>query len=424
MKTHHSILSITLPPATALILGWLAVPPAHSREMSGPQIEIEAKFVEVSQKNLKELGFDLFLEYYSSISQQVIQPGGVSPQALGTFTVNPPSNLPKTGDIEMCISPKLLEMAGLATHQVLGSPRVTTKSAQRAVTDVLRDLKLTVTPRLSSDRTGIEMNLLPEVPEFTRWSVDAFGTVAFGQVGGSERITRDVKITETRTVDRPVTVLVPFDNGFQIVNREETRLVPTQETTTRTEQVTERQSINRLGDVAGGGGLRVNYMFNPYVGLNVRGEVIGGRDTLGLVTGSVFGEIPTNWPVTPTWSLGGGVLFPCAEPVMDVGLGLKKRVTPDFDVFSEVHLITDFGRTTFGEFNVGASFPLGRKVPTGAEVSSGETVVLSGTSTRSARAPELGRIPVIAHVFRKRGGSQEKRDLLIFVTPQMITPAE
>lgn len=258
------------------------------------------------------------------------------------------------------------------------------------------------------------MNVVPTVTDFTHWSVDAFGTVAFGQVGGSVRTTRDIVVKDTRIVDVPTKVLVPFDNGFQIVDQQETRLVPTEVTTHHTETINGRRDINRLDDIAGGGGLRVNYMFNRYVGVNVRGEVLGGRDTLGLVTGSVFGEYDGCWPFIPTYSVGGGVLLPCATPVADFGLGIKKHINSCFDVFTEAHLITNFGRTTFGEFNVGASFPLGH-------------APVTTTYNTDATAPEtkptpLGRIPVLAHVFRQRTGPIERRNILIFVTPTIVNP--
>lgn len=408
----------------ALGLALLLVPPARTREISPPQIEIEAKFVEVTQSNLKDLGFDWLLNYNTSIPRQVIQPGGVSPKAVGTFEVKAPAHLPRTGDIQVLISPQVLgtflrkTTAERSQPNQLGEPRVTTQSGQMAAINVLRDLPavLDARPEVSGDGSTIRMKLVPQVSEFTPWSVDAFGTVAFGTVGGSERTTHDVTIKETRLVDEPTTVTVPFGNGNQIVDRQEIRFVATEKTTKRTETVSERRDINRLGDFAGGGGLRVNYKFNRYLGMNVRGEVLGGRDTLGLVTGSVFGEYDGCWPFIPTYSLGGGVLFPRTTPVMDVGLGLKKHINCCFDVFTEAHLITNFGRTTFGEFNVGASFPLGR--------APAATTDTGGGAAPEPEPPTLGRIPVIAHLFRKNTGPVEKRDIVIFVTPRLVHPTE
>lgn len=289
---------------------------------------------------------------------------------------------------------------------------------------ILRDVgvNLKVEPKASSDQY-IGMTVTPEVIEFRPWSIDAFGTVAFGNVEGSERTTREVTVNGKRVVTRQETVLVPFDNGQQRGTREEIRDIQTEENFQRTNRVSEMRDFNRLGDAAGGG-MRVNYMFNPNWGVNVRGEVLGGRETLGLVTGSIFGELPGRWPVTPTASLGGGVLFPDTTAVIDVGLGLKRKVGPGFDVFSEVHLITNFGGTTFGEFNVGARFALGRQATTNVTVSDGQTTVIGGVIQPSDGVPVLGRIPVVARLFRQRSGAAEKRNLLIFVIARIINHEE
>ena len=383
-------------------------------EVTNPQVQIEAKFVEIPQRSLRERGFDFVGNYNTSISQRVLVPDGVSPQALGTFPVTPPAHLPATGDILVKISPEVLRLMPARNH-TFQNPLVTTASGQKAAIQVLRDLPLVLTPKVGAD-SRITMEVLPLVPKFDPWSADVFGTAAFGHADRSVTTTHDVIVKDTRTVDRPITVTVPFDNGQQIVDREEIRFVPTQETTKHTGQVSETRTFNRLGNVAGGGGLRLNYRFNPYVGLNVRGEVLdGARDPLGLVTASIFGEYPCCWPVTPTYSLGGGVLFPRAQAVMDVGLGLKRQINPCFSVFSEVHYITNFGRTNFGEFNVGASFPLGHD-----HTATTETIGGAAAPGYVGKVPAIGDIPVLAHVFREHGKPAEKGDLLILVTPRMV----
>ena len=422
MKTPPLLPSLVLPAVVVLASALLPAPPAHAAgEVRQPQVAIEAKFVEVSQNNLRELGYDFIGNFNTSIPQSVLVPGGVSPQALGRFAVTPPQGLPATGDIQVMISPQVFHPAVGPGH-ILQNPLLTAASGRRAVIEVVRDfgVNLNVQPRVSGDRSRIEMNLVPEVTEFSPWSLDVFGTVAVGNADRSVTTTRDITVKDTRTVNRPVTVQVPFDNGQQIVDRNVTHFVPTQVTTTRTEQVSETRTFNRLGDVAGGGGLRVNYLFNRHVGVNLRGEVLDGAgDPLGLVTASIFGEYPCCWPVTPTYSIGGGVLFPRAQAVMDVGLGLKRQVTPCFSVFTEAHLITNFGCTTFGEFNVGASFPLGRKPAATAENAGGTAAPGYG-----AKAPVLGDIPALAQLFRKRSGPVEKREIIIFVTPRIVKSEE
>ena len=86
MKTPPSIPCPVLPSALALALALLASPPAQAAiEVPPPQVQIEAKFVEIPQRSLRELGFDFVGNYNTSISQRVLVPDGVSPQALGTF---------------------------------------------------------------------------------------------------------------------------------------------------------------------------------------------------------------------------------------------------------------------------------------------------------------------------------------------------
>ncbi len=130
MKTRLSITSIALPLVVTLAIGRLAAPTANAREISAPMIEIEAKFVETSRANTKELGFEWICDFATSVSPQLIQPRGSSPMAIGTFPVNPPANMPATGDIRVWLSTDILK--GSQDAALGGEPRVTTRSAQRA----------------------------------------------------------------------------------------------------------------------------------------------------------------------------------------------------------------------------------------------------------------------------------------------------
>ena len=287
------------------------------------QVVIEAKLVDTSSDYFRKLdhqGFRHVADFLSYIPRQVVQPGGMPLYSVGTIAVPPPAHQAPNEDTLIAISPKVFDQ--------FDHPALREALLARALTNVLRDLPLTASPSVSAGRSLIQLNLLPQAPTFHPWSVDLFGIAAFGQVGGTERVTRTVTTKETRIVDVPTKVLVPFDDGFKIVDREELRLIPTKDINHRTRTLTERRDINRLGDFAGGGGLGVNFKFNPRFGVSLRGEVFGGRDTLGLISASVFGDYDCCWPVIPTYSLGGGVLLPCAEPVIDVGLGLKKHLTP------------------------------------------------------------------------------------------------
>ena len=69
-----------------------------------------------------------------------------------------------------------------------------------------------------------------------------------------------------------------------------------------------------------------------------------------------------------------------------------------------------------------------RQISTQVLVNNGQTIVLGGifqqTNTDNVeRIPFLGSIPYIGVLFRHTRQSQEQRELLIFITPKIITKA-
>lgn len=68
------------------------------------------------------------------------------------------------------------------------------------------------------------------------------------------------------------------------------------------------------------------------------------------------------------------------------------------------------------------------EVNTAVLVGDGETVVIGGvyefTDRESiAKVPFLGDIPFLGNLFKKRGRSKEKAELLVFVTPKVLRVA-
>jgi type IV pilus assembly protein PilQ len=62
-------------------------------------------------------------------------------------------------------------------------------------------------------------------------------------------------------------------------------------------------------------------------------------------------------------------------------------------------------------------------------VDDGQTVVIGGVyefTDRSSvsKVPFLGDIPFLGNLFKKRGKSKEKAELLIFVTPKVLRVAK
>lgn len=69
-----------------------------------------------------------------------------------------------------------------------------------------------------------------------------------------------------------------------------------------------------------------------------------------------------------------------------------------------------------------------REVNTAVLVGDGETVVIGGVYEFNdresvAKVPFLGDIPFLGNLFKKRGHSKEKAELLVFVTPKVLRVA-
>ncbi len=68
-----------------------------------------------------------------------------------------------------------------------------------------------------------------------------------------------------------------------------------------------------------------------------------------------------------------------------------------------------------------------RKVKTNVTVRHGETIVLSGVFSHDeqknvSKLPGLGNIPIIGELFKNRSFDNDKRELVIFVTPRIVNP--
>ena len=161
----------------------------NSQGTSGPkQVEIEAKFVEISQNNLKELSFDWLLgQANTPATKNVFFGGGTSGTSpatnAGDFPFTSPGGTPvggapltagnRSGNLALSanavdallfgapgaskLAPALGALSGVFTDptfqlvvralnqkkgvDLLSAPRVTTKSGQRAVIEVIREFK-------------------------------------------------------------------------------------------------------------------------------------------------------------------------------------------------------------------------------------------------------------------------------------------
>lgn len=123
-------------------------------------------------------------------------------------------------------------------------------------------------------------------------------------------------------------------------------------------------------------------------------------------------------------SEGGGVNPVSTTEFIDATLSLDvtPSITPDGKVQMQLNITSD---------SPGAPTPTGQltinknAVNTNVLVDNGETVVLGGifeqqTANSQTKVPFLGDIPYIGRLFRKDVKSENKRELLIFVTPRIV----
>ncbi len=105
---------------------------------------------------------------------------------------------------------------------------------------------------------------------------------------------------------------------------------------------------------------------------------------------------------------------------------LKLEVTPQITPEGNVILDVDVNKDSVGISTV-AGFAIDTKhVKTQVLVENGGTVVIGGIFTQNEREtinkiPLLGDIPILGYLFQNRVRSQSKTELLVFITPKVVT---
>ncbi len=340
--------------------------------VSGPkQVEIESKFVEITQNNLKELGFDWLLGQFNIGNKRVFGGGGTSGTGaavnnadypfvqpsggpIGQFPVtagNRTGNLAISGNVVdallmgtgagQILAPGIFGLSGVFTDpqfqlviralnqkkgiDLLSAPRVTTKSGQRAVIEIVREFRYP---------TQFEP---PQIPQ-TVGSTSGIGA-------GSAPI--------------PITPTTP--TAFE----------------TRNTGVT-----LEVEPVVGPDGITIDLNLVPQV-VEFEGFINYGSPILAP-------------PTTITTALG---VIP--------GLSQQDRIlTPN--VINQPIFST-------------------RKVTTSVSVWDGQTVVLGGLMREDVqktedRTPIIGDIPLVGRLFRSSAEQHIKRNLVIFVTARLVNP--
>jgi type II secretory pathway component GspD/PulD (secretin) len=120
------------------------------------------------------------------------------------------------------------------------------------------------------------------------------------------------------------------------------------------------------------------------------------------------------------------------EKIQGVDVGVKFRVTPLTGGGGEITLTIDPESTeisNISELDPKSGLPVlsTRQTGTTVRVKDGETVMIGGltqrqTEERTTKIPLLGDLPLIGSLFRGRSRSTVSSDLVVFITPHILTP--
>ncbi|HUE40399.1 MAG TPA: Amuc_1098 family type IV pilus outer membrane protein [Chthoniobacterales bacterium] len=343
---------------------------------SPKQVEIEAKFVEINQNNLKELGFDWLLGQFNIGNHKVFGSGGTSgtgaPVNSADWPFVPPGSTHPVGQFpvtagnrsgELAISanaidallspaaglsstaPAIFGLAGVFTDpqfqvviralnqkkgiDLLSAPKITTKSGQRAVIEIVREFRY---PTQFTE---------PKVPD-----IQSHGTTS----------------STTTTIALPV-VGPSTPSNFE----------------TRNTGVT-----LEVEPVVGPDGVTIDLNLVPQV-VEFEGFINYGSP-IKTVNPALLGFSPSTL------------------------LGMStESITLTDNVINQPIFST-------------------RKVTTSVSVWDGQTVVLGGLMREDVqkvedRTPIVGDIPLVGRLFRTNVDQHIKRNLIIFVTARLVNPA-
>jgi len=330
------------------------------------QVEIESKFIEVTQNNLKELGFDWLLGPFKVGNKGAFGSGGtsansaaanpanfpfvdpVTQQAIGQFPVTGGN---RSGSLAISanaldallfpgasgVAPGIFGLAGVFTDpqfqvviralnqkkgvDLLSAPKVTTKSGQRAIIEVVREFRYpkSFTP--------------PQVPS----------------IGSTTSVANQVV---------PVVVTPTTPQDWE----------------TRNTGVT-----LEVEPVVGEDATTIDLNLVPQV-VEFEGFINYGSPINAVGVNTIGGAISTSVPIVLTQNV-------INQPVFST-----------------------------------------RKVTTSVSVYDGQTVVLGGLMREDVqktedKTPIIGDIPLVGRLFRTNVDQHIKRNLVIFVTARVITPA-
>src|SRR5438093_3171089 len=332
------------------------------------QVEIESKFVEINQNNLKELGFDWLLGPFS-LNGKVFGSGGTAGNGVPTSAQNFPFVDPATGNPigqnpvtagnrsgNLAISANALDalLAGATGGTSVVAPGIF------GLAGVFTNPQFQVVIRALNQKKGIDLLSAPKV------------TTKSGQRAIIE-VVREFRYPRTYTQPQVPSIASTTSVANQVVPVVVTPTTP-QDWETRNTGVT-----LEVEPVVGEDATTIDLNLVPQV-VEFEGFINYGSPINAVGVNTIAGAITTSVPIVLTQNV-------INQPVFST-----------------------------------------RKVTTSVSVYDGQTVVLGGLMREDVqktedKTPIIGDIPLVGRLFRTNVDQHIKRNLVIFVTARVITPA-
>lgn len=336
------------------------------------QVEIEARFLEVRQGDLEELGFDWTVQLNGSpkfdvnTGDPIIGADGVQEQVYKQTYSNSPSRTLASA----------FEVSPSESNLTIKSPD-TSDSLGNAVSGLDVDIPV----------------LSPSIPNTLDLGVGAGTLSSIAGVIGDAQVGLLIRALERKT-------------GNDLMSAPKVTVL-----SGKTAEITVAQELRypeSYGDIEAQVGR----------GDSSSGGSAGVAITAGTPQDFTVRNVGVEMEVTPT-----------VEDDNSISLLLEPRVT-EFEGFVE------YGGTSVAiASSTTVTVPSGffqpifsvRRVRTEVTIWDGATVVMGGLTREQAvsvsdKVPVLGDIPLLGRLFRSEGESSEKRNLLIFVTANLISP--
>jgi len=341
------------------------------------QVEIEAKFVEISQNNLKELGFDWLLGQFAMPFGTGVYGGGGTPGFTGDISDRAP---------------------GLAGNQ--GYPFV----------NPLNGSPIGTTPITGGNRSG-----------GTAISANAIDGLLLGSSAGATAAPGVLALAGIFTNPQFQLVIRALDQQKGIDLLSAPRVTTKNGETARMELVREFRyptqfDAPEVPQTASSGG--ANQAFIPIPPSTPRDFVV---KNLGVELN-----------VTPTVDSDGYSILLAVEPTItefDGFINYGSPINADVTYINPVNFLNSVNRTIQVSENV-INQPIFsiRQTRTEVTVYDGATVVLGGLMREDIqkvedKTPILGDIPLLGRLFRSSADQHIKRNLIMFVTATLLDPA-